>query len=530
MPRLPLLPLPRLLRTPRFPPPAPRRCPRCVAPFPGPRPRALHAAPPARHPTGGRPPTFLHDDLTSTEELEVATDFVSGEHPVKVGSADQLFPPHLRANSRMGPRAELRPISSDAFSGEYGLVWVERPRTVLVLKKPNDVGTERAFLEIMRWMYREYPDITLAIEDSVASGLRSELLPNVVTIPLDAVSGNIDFVITLGGDGTILYACQLFRKSVPPILSFSMGTLGFLLPFHIQSYRFAIRNLLEGDVSILLRMRISCSLHTESGDRIVRPDGTPRSDIQCMNEIVLHRGRQPHLTALDCFVNDEFLTDVVADGLIVSTPTGSTAYNLSAGGPILHPAVESMLFTPICPRSLSFRPAILPSSVTLKVRLSAYARGLAELSIDGRDWYILRQGEYCRMRQSPYFAPCVNRLSKGVAWVRDIREMLKWNINFENSLSLRHSEAAWDRERELRTAPRDPMSGDLGGGGGPFSEFIDEREAREARDEEEAAYRIGTEEEDLAEHIADSRRAFEEAAEKLRIRTSREAPPDGRGR
>lgn len=272
-----------------------------------------------------------------------------------------------------------------------------------------------------------------------------------MTIPIEDAPKIADFVITLGGDGTILYASQLFRQSCPPILSFSLGTLGFLLPFHFQSYRFAIRNLIEADVSLLLRMRLSCSLHAENGERIVRNDSSG-PDIQCMNEIVLHRGRQPHLTAMDCFVNDEFLTDVVADGLIVSTPTGSTAYNLSAGGPIVHPAVDSMMFTPICPRSLSFRPAILPASVTLKVRLTNYSRGLAEVSIDGRDWYILRKGEYCRIRQSPYFVPCVNRLSRGVAWVRDIREMLKWNMNFEGSSSLRHSEAAW----ESRSPPPDP--------------------------------------------------------------------------
>jgi NADH kinase len=296
-------------------------------------------------------------------------------------------------------------------------------------------------------MYREHPEITIAIEDAVAAGLRSTLLPNVITLPPSQFH-TADFVITLGGDGTILHASGLFKNSCPPILSFSLGTLGFLLPFHIQSYRFAIRNLLEGDVSLLLRMRLSCTVHAENGD-LVAPE------LQSMNEIVLHRGRRPHLTALDCFVNDEFLTDVVADGLIVSTPTGSTAYNLSAGGPILHPAVDSVLFTPICPRSLSFRPAILPASVTLKVRLTNYSRGLAELSIDGRDFRTLRRGEYCRIVQSPHFVPCVNRLSRGVAWVRDIREMLKWNISFEgSSASQRHSEVAW--EVQGRVPPPDP--------------------------------------------------------------------------
>lgn len=357
-------------------------------------------------------------------------------------------------------------------------------------------------------MYREHPDITIAIEDAVAAGLRSTLMPNVITLPPSAFQ-TCDFVITLGGDGTILHASGLFRQSCPPILSFSLGTLGFLLPFHIQSYRFAINSLLDGDSSLLLRMRLSCSVHAENGDVLV-------PEVQSMNEIVIHRGRRPHLTALDCFVNDEFLTDVVADGLIVSTPTGSTAYNLSAGGPILHPSVDSILFTPICPRSLSFRPAILPPSVTLKVRLSSYSRGLVELSIDGRDWRTLRRGEYCRIRQSPHFVPCVNRLSKGVAWVRDIRDMLKWNISFEGSSSLlRHSDSAWDSART--SAPPDPRGppeeDDILGAGLENSTF-----EAEGRDEEEAAYRISNEEDDQMEsaHYAESRRALEQAAAEMR--------------
>jgi NADH kinase len=89
-----------------------------------------------------------------------------------------------------------------------------------------------------------------------------------------------------------------------------------------------------------------------------------------MNELTLHRGRSPHLTSIECFVDGQYLTDAIADGLIISTPTGSTAYSLSAGGPIVHPSVDTLVVTPICPRSLSFRTVLLPTTSRIQLKVS----------------------------------------------------------------------------------------------------------------------------------------------------------------
>lgn len=103
-----------------------------------------------------------------------------------------------------------------------------------------------------------------------------------------------------------------------------------------------------------------------------------------MNELLIHRGKEPHLAVVDVFVGGRFLTEAVADGIIISTPTGSTAYSLSSGGSIVHPLVPSILLTPICPRSLSFRPLVLPSSTPITLRLSEKNRGRElEVSLDG---------------------------------------------------------------------------------------------------------------------------------------------------
>lgn len=140
--------------------------------------------------------------------------------------------------------------------------------------------------------------------------------------------------------------------------------------------------MIAGKVGLMMRMRLFCSLHQPSGKRI-EVDGVEVDDRQVMNEVTLHRGRFPHLTTIDCFVDEQYLTECVADGLIVSTPTGSTAYSLSAGGPIVHPSVQSLVLTPICPRSLSFRTVLLPPSSNIELKV-----GIACKNICGRKMLI----------------------------------------------------------------------------------------------------------------------------------------------
>ncbi|KXS09588.1 ATP-NAD kinase, partial [Gonapodya prolifera JEL478] len=335
---------------------------------------------------------------------------------------------------------------------ERKLRWLEPPRSVLVIKKPGDTRTESALIEVSRWLTRNYNYLSIYVEDDVYDDLRErESILNPIPRPCNTLPASmsddendsppvkcqgapdlsfIDLVITLGGDGTILHAGSLFGSECPPIVSFSMGTIGFLLGFGISSYRPTLRRLLEGsDMPVLLRMRLACTVHRQNGERIIVGDRTLKTHV--LNEVVLHRGRQPQLITADVFVNDEYLTEkVVADGLIVSTPTGSTAYSLSAGGPILHPSVNSLLINPICPRSLSFRPVLLPPTSVLKMRISSASRGMGEVSVDGKDWWVLRPGEYLRIHRSAYPVPCIARDPRTLSWVHAIRDSLKWNQTF----------------------------------------------------------------------------------------------------
>ncbi|KAI9924375.1 hypothetical protein AWENTII_003886 [Aspergillus wentii] len=142
---------------------------------------------------------------------------------------------------------------------------------------------------------------------------------------------------------------------------------------------------------ILMRNRLKVGLFAADGSPVRKDDssvplqGTLGSNgVYVMNEVLIHRGKEPHLAVVEVFVGGRFLTEAVADGIIISTPTGSTAYSLSSGGSIVHPLVPCILLTPICARSLSFRPLVLPSSTPITLRLSEKNRGRElELSIDG---------------------------------------------------------------------------------------------------------------------------------------------------
>ncbi|KAI0314665.1 ATP-NAD kinase [Amylostereum chailletii] len=262
----------------------------------------------------------------------------------------------------------------------------------------------------------------------------------------------IDLVITLGGDGTILHASSLFKVgAVPPVLSFSMGTLGFLLPFHVDDFEKALESVFQGKATVLYRMRLACQFFDPKGVKI-DDDG---QDWQVMNEVALHRGASPHLNTIDAYVDGQHLTEAVSDGLIVSTPTGSTAYSLSAGGPIVHPSLSALVLTPICPRSLSFRPLVFPASSSITLRIGDRSRAPAGVSMDGQVSRVLQPGESVTVRASLHPIPCINRSSiadpqeehEGAGpgkepeddWVRDINNLLQYNATFRSKALTRHN-------------------------------------------------------------------------------------------
>jgi len=159
-------------------------------------------------------------------------------------------------------------------------------------------------------------------------------------------------------------------------MAFHLGSLGFLTPFRFDNFEEQLTSVLEGHAALTLRSRLRCVMHRRSDRKHeektqeVDPDGDARpaaNSILVLNEVVIDRGPSPYLSNIDLFLDGKYITSVQGDGLIVSTPTGSTAYAAAAGASMIHPSVPAIMVTPICPHSLSFRPIVVPAGVELKV-------------------------------------------------------------------------------------------------------------------------------------------------------------------
>lgn len=368
---------------------------------------------------------------------------------------------------RIIPSYDQTPTSS-----LLSLRWPQPPRNILLMPKLHASHVTVSAVEFAKHIHSNYPGLNLVFEQRIAESVHEQLPFPVYTTAPHTVGGvfpkKVDLVTTLGGDGTILRAASLFsmESSVPPILSFSMGSLGFLGEWRFEEYKRAWReaymsgsNVAAEDLvaphtqaaattgrsrtateddygasqfagwesvrgksmgvtrasKILLRHRLKVGIYDSNGVNIneqVMPTSTADPDlrlpidgpgsppgqqpmaspgkrepksIHAINEVSIDRGAHPHLAIIDIYVNNAFLTEAVADGIIISTPTGSTAYSLSAGGSIVHPLVKSLLITPISARSLSFRPLVLPLNTKVVLRLSKRNRGRElPVSIDGK--------------------------------------------------------------------------------------------------------------------------------------------------
>lgn len=301
----------------------------------------------------------------------------------------------------MKPVSELRNTASPDFvssphSKLQSLIWQRPMQNVFVTKKPWTDTTRNAMVQFISHLHDSYPEMNVIVQpdvfEEIAQDFRSTPTQNpnephiLFTGKEEEIVSKTDLLVTLGGDGTILRAVSMFcNRQVPPVLAFSLGTLGFLLPFDFQEHKKIFQKVITSRAKCLHRTRLECHV-VRNGER--KDVTSLATSLHAMNDIFLHRGDSPHLANLDIFIDGEFMTRTTGDGLAFGTPTGSTAYSLSAGGSIVSPLVPCILLTPICPRSLSFRPLILPHSSHIKVRIGSKnsqgpANNVVKLSIDG---------------------------------------------------------------------------------------------------------------------------------------------------
>lgn len=226
---------------------------------------------------------------------------------------------------------------------------------------------------------------------------------------------DIDALFTLGGDGTLLRGARFLAGRTIPILGINLGRLGFLTSCSAEEFESGVRRFAAGDFTSEARM----ALYSATLDR----DGQERCNWVALNDVVLHKGGFARVVKLSVIIDDELIGTYSADGLVMSTPTGSTGYSLSAGGPIVVPTFESIVLTPVSPHTLAMRPLVLPPEAVVKVRAD---NGPDELlvTIDGQVGTTFTAGETLVVRRAPS-SVCIVRFP-GTTFFSRMRRKLGW--------------------------------------------------------------------------------------------------------
>nr|CAH8827623.1 unnamed protein product [Trichobilharzia regenti] len=248
----------------------------------------------------------------------------------------------------------------------------------------------------------------------------------------------------------------MFQGIAPPVIAFRLGTLGFLTPFPFNNFRTQMKTVLEGSSYCVLRARLCCQVirnginnHNDSAHQDVEGycsrkqseessnsdislrSSSPDTEYHFLNDLVIDRGLSPFLCDLLIKVNGREVTNIEGDGLIVSTPTGSTAYSMTAGASMVHPCVPALVLTPINSLALSSRAIVLPTSIKLEISIASKARCSAvHFSFDGRSRHsnLLHKGDVITVSASPYPIPCLCSENQVTDWFCGLAYCLNWNL------------------------------------------------------------------------------------------------------
>lgn len=228
------------------------------------------------------------------------------------------------------------------------------------------------------------------------------------------IASLVDAVIVLGGDGTMLSVSRLVAEKGIPILGVNLGTMGFITEINRDELYQAVDAMLS-DTCIIEERLMLCA-------RIVR-EGEKIAEYTVLNDVVINKGALARIIDLEALINGVYVTTFKADGLIISTPTGSTAYSLSAGGPILYPTLNSIVLTPICSHTLTNRPIVLPDEFKVEITLKTLSEDVY-LTLDGQVGFSLRKDDVIEINKSPFKTKLLMPCERD--YFKVLRTKLKW--------------------------------------------------------------------------------------------------------
>lgn len=252
-------------------------------------------------------------------------------------------------------------------------------KTIGIIGKTADPGTDQAIHRISNHLQQQ--GIAVLVDETAAKNIPDT---DIKTASRDILGEKCDLIIVVGGDGTMLGAALTFCDHAVPVVGVNLGRLGFLVDISPSDAEEKIDEILNGEYQMEERSLLNATV-IRDGKKIIQGSA--------LNDIVVHKWDVAHMIETNTYIDDHFVHKHRSDGIITSTPTGSTAYALSGGGPIIHPGLESFVIVPICPHTLSNRPIAVKSSSKVRIVLSETSRNKGQVTCDGRLLHELELGD-----------------------------------------------------------------------------------------------------------------------------------------
>ena len=236
----------------------------------------------------------------------------------------------------------------------------------------------------------------------------------VTEVPAEQLAESVDLILVLGGDGTMIATARMVGDREVPVLGVNFGGLGYLAEFRIEELYSALESILLDRYRLDARVMLAVELLR--GDQVITRN-------RVLNDVVINKSALARIIEIEAYLNDQFVNSFRADGLIVSTPTGSTAYNLSAGGPVIFPSMNAVVITPICPFTLSNRPIVVPDDAEIELRLKTDKEDVA-LTLDGQVGFALQMEDRVVIRKSHTTFNLIQPATRNYFDV--LRDKLRW--------------------------------------------------------------------------------------------------------
>lgn len=280
--------------------------------------------------------------------------------------------------------------------------------TIGIISRPRRSNLAEVMPRLLQWLIER--GVTPILDVETASAIKDHPAGKA----RDQIAAEAELLLVLGGDGTLLAAAREAAPRGIPILPVNMGSLGFLTSFTVEELYPALDEALAGRFAVSERVLLLVER---------AHNGTVLAQQRVLNDAVVHKGTLARMIELELHIDQSFVCRYRADGLIVATPTGSTAYSMSAGGPIVHPSVESILITPICPHTLSDRPVVVRDTSQIELRLSASSDSVF-LTLDGQTGVPMQTGDYVRVTRAKEKLKLIQPPNK--TYFEILRSKLKW--------------------------------------------------------------------------------------------------------